>query len=261
MTVTTDWENRTWQVHFEGFLSLLRHQSQFVHGSARHLELARALQYLGDEERNKFPVHGATSTTTCKAFFLLDVSTLRMRALAHKFDALMHGIARPRKLDVQKLRICLKQIVDDVSSVSQIFLPEAVGDIPRSIQPAALTILASWLLLHCVDFLHGARSSSRERTRCLSFMSRATTIIHVKVAELYTNTVDLTLRDGNDTQSDISLQASMRDGLAVMWPLFAVCIASSIQLQPHEWARQSLSHTGAHARIPMALHLVRSPCP
>ena len=256
MTVSTDWHDRTWQVHLEGYLDLLRQQPQSTNGSARGFELVRALQYLEDGDTDRSLIRDATSSAGDRALFLLDVCTLRLRALVHEFNVLMRGTVRPRKLDVQKLRMCLKQVVDDVTSLSRIFTAEIIMSCVRDTQPAALILLASWLLLQCIEFLQNGRLSFLETTGCLSTISRAIENIHAKVAALLCGIDAMVTTGAHDSPDNTPLQPFVKHALTVLWPLFATCIVTSIEPTQQEWARQSLLRLGVHTRLPKALHLV-----
>jgi hypothetical protein len=114
MTVSSDWDDTTWQTHLDGYLSLLRQTGQQPTGKAQDSMLAQALQCAGDDATVQHFHSYGTMADIDKTTLLLDISKLRLRTLARKLCTLLHGATPPRKLDVQKLQSYVKQIYADL---------------------------------------------------------------------------------------------------------------------------------------------------
>jgi hypothetical protein len=111
MIVNIELEDRTWQIHLEGLLSIL--SQQWLHHRASSMDssgtLHLAIQICKSEGEVFRTLETCEMNSLGKAFLILDVAQLCLRPLASKVGDLLRG-ATPRKIDVQKLRASVRQI-------------------------------------------------------------------------------------------------------------------------------------------------------
>ncbi|KAH8196702.1 hypothetical protein TruAng_009131 [Truncatella angustata] len=113
MTVNLDQGDKTWQIHLDGLLNLLSQMSY----RSKTAPLPRAMMILdsGDDLR-KALASSATGGPDI-ASLLLDVTKLRLRKLIPEMDVLFRDASKhKRKLDVQKLRVLVRQIYKDLGT-------------------------------------------------------------------------------------------------------------------------------------------------
>lgn len=111
MTVNLDQEDKTWQIHLDGLLNLF---SLISHGS-KTAALPRAMRIL--DSGNNLRTSPALSATDglVTAYLLLDVAKLSLRKLLPEMDILFSDPSKyKRKLDVQKLRVLIRQCYRDL---------------------------------------------------------------------------------------------------------------------------------------------------
>jgi hypothetical protein len=263
MTVSSDWENITWRTHFDAYLAMLRQAWWVLADKSRESLLARALHFVDDKDNRQLSFNDPTRTDSDTAELLLDVSKLRLSNIDQELGKLLNKVPQPRKLDIQKLRSSVKRIHVDTLSLSGLMSsPESELSGSILIEHAAVQILTASLLIECSEYLHPSEAfhTTREYASLASSISLASAAIRDSVSDLLpaTRTVGRAIVSGSQGKKLQIPSSVIIDAISVTWPLFVVRAAKAQEQTMRDWAGQALFQIGKEARVPKALHLVRS---
>lgn len=125
MIVNLSPDDRTWQVHVNGLLSILR-QSSSATASPTIFTLTTAIQCLNSQKQINEYVATPTMTSIDKASLLLSVAELTLKNIIDDMDELFAQSRAPRKIDIQRLRKSLRQIQRNLILVPPL-IPEEDG--------------------------------------------------------------------------------------------------------------------------------------
>lgn len=248
MTVNLDTEDKTWLVHLDGLLTMLR-RCEPGSNEARRLNLVEALHVL--DNHATISSRSISPDGLARAVLLLEVLKLRLGKLASEASGMFRSGSRPRKLDVQKLKTGLKRVQRD-SAVLPAMLD--AHDFPhhdcKRNEHRALAIVAATLLLRCGEHLHlnGAYAGIAEYVSLNSSIERAAIEICNSLA--FNLAV---ISDGSNPQNGARGTFA---AFQAMWPLYSVYTSRTISPQLMERARSGLQRIGTDFKIPKALSLV-----
>jgi len=264
MTVASDWDDDTWQVHLDGYLSLLQHASHDgFERSPTHL-MEQALQFVRADAMETFSFDAATRNEVEKAILLLHILKLRLRVIVEDFCRLTQSVMRPRKLDMQRLRFLLQRLLDDLALLPTTSPSIHIVSRTAQVEHATLRVVAGGMLIECGHILDstGAFGTSCEYAKLSSSTRAATSEISGITAALDPGIGPkcmATVVRGHD----VSQVAIASTPMSAMWPLFAAGVWSSSCFDSGQrvQAREALFQIGKHCHIPRALHLVRLSSP
>lgn len=261
MVVASRWEENTWRIHLDGCLALLQQSCQEASRTSSSNALEQALRFVQDDKIGNFSFDTTTQNDKEKTTLLLIILKLRLRSLVHEFCTLMRSVVQPRKLDILRLRLLLKRLLNDHGLVLPTNSPatNCVSHTER-LECEALLVIAGTILMDCGRILDttGSFDTTREYAKLNSRIGAAATEIFTITATLhprvaYSDTVSIAHSNAERPQVAISSSA-----LSVIWPLFAAGIWTSSDITRQNWARETLFDIGERYKIPLALHLVRS---
>jgi hypothetical protein len=244
MTVSSDWEDNTWRIHLDAYFAMLRQTSQAPTDKSRESSLLQALQFVYDNNKRQLSLNYPSKSDTETTELLLDICKLRLSNIAQDLAGDFKRGPQPRKLDIRKLRLSVKHLYADVLSVCRLISP---SESRLLIEHAAVQILAASLLIELGEYLHPAEAlhSTREYAGLTSSISLASVAIRKSVSDLLPRGDNLHI-------------SSIADAVSAMWPLTVVLAARNQEQAMQDWAGQVLYRVGQEARVPKALHLVRS---
>jgi hypothetical protein len=250
MIVNLDSDDKTWLVHLDGFLAILR-QWQPGSSEAPIFTLIHALRIL--ERGHNAYASAATLVTDDleKAFLLMDIAKLQLRQLASEMGDLVANTRWPRKLDMQKLRVSLKQVYGNMLLIPSL-LGSCASDSAKQNEYNTILIVAVSLLIDSGGFLQSTQSYSvtREYIKLSRVIQEAVNGICASVSQLLPDNV----RSTNDLDQDISRSIA----LLAIWPLYGAFAGHGVSTTQRRWIQAALWRIGEEARIPKALSLV---CP
>lgn len=159
MIVTSTFEERTWQIHFEVLLSLLGETPANVKPTST---LIQAVLTWKRNNSNDQSVPPDTSPEE-HALLFLDVAKLELLSIVKDMDLLFtDGSKAPRKLDVRRLRVMTRQVYRNLKLVPAMIsrLVETASSYPavvtfRMIEHQCLNLVASSILIQTGHFLDG----------------------------------------------------------------------------------------------------------
>lgn len=260
MVVASSWEEDTWRIHLDGCLALLQQSCRGTDGIAALEPLEQALRFIQGDTTGNFSFDTTTKNDKEKTALLLIILKLRLRSLVDEFCILTRGVVQPRKLDMLRLRLLMKQLLNDLGLV----LPtssRATNCISYAdrLECEALWVIAGTILMNCGRILDttGSFDTTREYAKLNSRIGAAATEIFTITATLhprvaYSDTASVA--HGNADRPQVAISSS---ALSVIWPLFAAGIWTSSDTTQQTWARKTLFDIGKIYQIPLALHLVR----
>ena len=261
MTVSSDWEDTTWRTHVDAYLVMLRRRSWVPTDKSRESSLAQALQFADDNDKRQLSLSDPGKTDSEMAEVLLDVCKLRLSNIAQDLARLFERGPQPRKLDIQKLRLSVKHVYSDLLFVPGLTSSESKLTESFLIEHAAVQILAASLLIEFAGYLYPAETfhSTREYSGLTSTISLASLTIRESVSDLLpaTRIVGRATVVNGSGGGRLHIP-SIADTASVIWPLFIVHAARNQEQTMRDWAGQTLYRVGQEARVPRALHLVRS---
>lgn len=112
MIVNIDADDKTWQIHLDALLNLIA-RSRVTRETA-HLHSALEFMKSNDDISNKISAI-AVEKDPSAACLLLDVTKLRLRQILPDIHVLFEKSSkRPRKIDVQKIKVQIKKIYTDL---------------------------------------------------------------------------------------------------------------------------------------------------
>jgi hypothetical protein len=266
MTVASDWDDDTWKVHLEGYLSLLQHSCQEDTEASSLQLLEQALQFNRDDRSAKFSFDTATRNDEEKAILLLHVLKLRLKDLVQDYCRLTQNVTRPRKLDMQRLRFLLQRLLDDLGLMTSTSSPLThIASCTVQLEHAALRVVAGGLLIECGNILDvtGEFDITRDCANLILSTRVAATDIFAATAILFPD-LDTCGMVSVTHGRNVCRVAISSAPLSAMWPLFAAGVWSSScsDIAQQCWAREALYYVGKNYHLPRALHLVCiSRCP
>jgi hypothetical protein len=262
MIVSSDWEDTTWRTHVDAYLAMLRQRSWVPTDKSRESSLAQALQFADDNDKRQLSLSFPGKTDSEMGELLLHVCKLRLSRIAQDLTGLFERGPRPRKLDIQKLRLSVKHVYSDLLSMpGLVSSPDSKPSKSFIIQHAAVQILAASLLIEFAEYLHPAETfhSTREYAGLTSNISLSSVVIRNSTSDLLpaTQIVGRAVVV-NESRGERRHILSIAEAASVIWPLFIVRVARNQEQTMRDWAGQSLYRIGQEARVPRALDLVRS---
>ena len=260
MVVASGWDEDTWRIHLDGCLTLLQQSSQEVNGTAPLKPLEQALRFVRDDTIGTFSFDTATTNDKEKVVLLVNILKLRLRALVQEFCTLTRSIVQPRKLDVLRLRLLMKQLLSDFDLVLLTSAP-STNCVPCAdrLECEALRVIAGSILMNCGKILDttGSFDTTREYAKLNSVIEAAATKIFTMTAALRPRVAHPDTASVVHDNVDVPQVVIATTPLSVIWPLFAAGIWASGDVRKQTWARETLFDIGRHYQIPLALHLVR----
>ncbi|KAM0262595.1 hypothetical protein ACHAQJ_001640 [Trichoderma viride] len=277
MVVNLDPADRTWQTHLSGLLAVSRRISD----RTTKITLFTAI-VISDLVTDVHKALESLATNNLeKAYLLLDVVKLQLRKLAAEMDAVVNNSPPVlRKLDMQKLRVSMKQIRKHLN-LFPIILRDSVyptmaaiglgrspnanqtDKIPQSILAGIDLLMMKWndfrtlqimtaaVLLKIGSFLYPDESyrRTREFTVLSNIIQEAVDGIRSSIA-YYTGLPSKAASDLSETSAIKTIQALM-----LMWPLSCASIAPGLAEHQRNWLREVLWMIGERCSIPKALSL------
>lgn len=255
MTVNLDPDDRTWTVHLDGFLAILC-QQQVECSEAWISTLIHASQILKRGDGIHASLAGRAMDDLRTAFLLMDITKLRLRQLTSEMRKLLGGLERPRKLDVQKLRVSLKQVHGDIlliPSKLRLFSSDSASALQNEYR--TIVIVAASLMIDSGIFIQSNESynATREYAKLSRSIKEAVDGICASFAHLLSDKAESTASIMEVTKSSGALTI---DALLAMWPLFSASVARGISTTQRWRIRAALWRIGETARIPKAMSLV-----
>lgn len=262
MAVGSDWDDDTWKIHLDGYLSLLQQSQREIAGDNPLDPLELALQFVRDDTAMNSSLDTIVRDDKGRVILLLSILKLRLRNLVHDFCRLTGSEERPRKLDVQRLKVLLKRLLGDlkiVLPVSSLSGHAATGTI--EIEHAALRVITGSMLIECGRILDvdGAFDTTRQYAKLSSLVGVATADTIAKSVMLCPGIGSRDVAIVTDDKIGMSGIATTSTPLSLMWPLFAAGVWASSNPAQRGSARDALFYLGRHHCIPRALHLVSVP--
>jgi hypothetical protein len=121
MVVNVDTLDKTWQIHLNGLLVILR-QCRDLTIEFKPIPLLMAVQIMGSQNVAE-TISTLPLSSVGKAGILLDFTKLRLRRLNTELNKLCEENTHPRKLDIQKIRRLAKELHDNLLLIPSM-LPE-----------------------------------------------------------------------------------------------------------------------------------------
>ncbi|KAF2005324.1 hypothetical protein P154DRAFT_518836 [Amniculicola lignicola CBS 123094] len=255
MTVNLDSEDRTWQVHLDGFLEMLYRQRWKLQSDVKGPTLIRAMQLMNPENTVATSLANLTTDNFDKACLLLDIAKLRLRKLTLAMNELVSSGRCPRKLDVQKLRVALKQVERDIASIPLLLLSHTPDFINSKQQEyRAVFIIVASLLIATGELLHSITiyRNMQDYKRLSRLLRDAVDSISASIASFGPEKSE-TLT--NTTQPIEFGSTTYLDALLGMWLLHCAANTCNITISQQEQLRGGIWRIGVDARIPKALSL------
>jgi hypothetical protein len=264
MTVASDWDHDTWQVHLDGYLSLLQHASHDgFERSPIHL-MEQALQFVRADTVETFSFDAATRNDQEKAVLLLHILKLQLRVIVEDYCKLTESVMRPRKLDMQRLRFLLQRLLDDIALLPTTLPLSNIVCRTAQLEHSTLRVVARGILIECGRLVDGtgAFDTSRECTKLKSLTRAAASETLGITATLYPNlgpNCMVTVARGQN----VTRVAIRSTPMSAIWPLFAAGVWSSSCFDSGQrvHAREALFQIGKYYHIPRASYLVRLSSP
>lgn len=115
MVVNVSSNDKTWQIHLDGFLAILRQSSDGNGGSSSLLEAIKLI-----DTSNCVEEYLAKTTLACfeKACLVLDLAKLQLRKQISEVNKLLKDIGNLRQIDLVKLRSAVKQVYMNLALVA-----------------------------------------------------------------------------------------------------------------------------------------------
>lgn len=261
MVVASGWDEDTWRIHLDGCLTLLQQSCQEVIRTDSLQPLEQALRFIRDDTNIAFSLDSTIRNEKETAVLLLNILKVRLRSLIWEFCTLTQNAIQPRKLDMLRLRLHMKRLLNDLG----LLLPTSSRSnndmsCTQRLDCEALHVIAGGILVKCGNMLDttGSFYTGREYTKLDSLIRAATSEILNTTAALYPsirrpNMARIAL--GNVDKLRVSIASTP---LSLIWPLFAAGIWASSETAQQDWARETLFSIGKHYHIPLALRLVRA---
>jgi len=260
MVVASEWDEYTWRIHLDGYLALLQPSCQEANGTALLKPLEQALRFVRNGTIENFSFDTATTNDKEKVALLTNILKLRLRTLVQEFCTLTRGVVQPRRLDMLRLQLLTKRLLNDLDLVLPTNSP-STNCVSRAdrLECEALRVIAGSILITCGNILDttGSFDTTRKYAKLNSFVEAAATDIFTMTATLHPRVAHLDSASVTHDNGDVPQVAIASTPLSVIWPLFAAGISASSDITKQTWARETLFDIGRHYQIPLALHLVR----
>ncbi|KAF2736015.1 hypothetical protein EJ04DRAFT_562785 [Polyplosphaeria fusca] len=253
MLVNLDSEDRTWQIHLDGFLTLLRQRPSSC-GTGQVAILMEALTRSDNSDTTEITLSNNLQDDLDKASLIIDIAKLRLKAVAHNLHHLVTATPYPRKLDIQKTRVSLKRVQRDISTVPSLLLATLRPDsIALQNEYRTIVVVLAYLLLQCGAKLQP--TSSYEETREFQNLAR--------VAREAVDGICASVACALAYPRERAFQRfDFRDcftALSMIWPLTAALKGTGIDGERQEWIRGALWRIGEEGCVPKALSLSITP--
>lgn len=114
MVVASGWDEDTWRIHLDGCLTLLQQSCQEVIRTDSLQPLEQALRFVRDDTNTAFSLDSTIRNEKETAVLLLNILKVRLRSLVEEFCTLTQNAIQPRKLDMLRLRLLMKRLLNDL---------------------------------------------------------------------------------------------------------------------------------------------------
>lgn len=274
MTVNIVRIDDTWQVHFTGLLTILQGimQNAGTTLAARQTSLMRKAVHIWKSQADIWQTLSTFEPSDIdKTWLVLIVVKLQLRNLLSEMHTNFDTSKRPRKLDIQKLRISARTVHRNLLLIRPILPRQLYGN--TSIRYAyeteaavknsvfliwneywATIIITADLLLRTGEYLSSciAYAQEHERNKLNDTIREASSgIYNCVVYHWFDSTTYLPL-NGNSS----STSGNMMLGLLFLWPLHCAKEAPGILMHQREGIEQMLWSIGTETRLPKAMMLV-----
>jgi hypothetical protein len=256
MTVGLEPDDKTWIVHLNGFLTILRtHYSTSNHACFSSLKNALHIVCQGHEAQTNFAGDGRPRET--KSIFVpMDIAKLRLRQLIIDLSRMMQSNASIRTIEVQKVRVDLKAVYRDalLMTSTTVFGRRSI-DIADQNSCRAVVVIAANLLIQIGIYLERKEpfQTTKVYTKLQQSIEEATGTIYTSTVHLFPGEDDI----ANRCNATPRLSPTVIDGILTMWPLYAATVAFGIGEDRRRQTLALLWRIGELAKIPKALSLVR----
>lgn len=178
MAGASGWDDDTWRIHLDGYLALLQQSCRAIKGTGVLGPLEQALRFVQDDTTGTFSFDTATTNDKEKVALLLNILKFRLKTLVNEFCTLTQCVVQPRKLDMLRLRLLVKRLLEDLSLV----LPTSSSFIgcvsyANRLEYEALRVIAGGILMNCGNILDttGIFDTTREYAKLKSCIGAAAT--------------------------------------------------------------------------------------
>lgn len=261
MVVASGWDEDTWRIHLDGCLALLQQSCQGNDVMASLESLEQALRFVRDDANTNFSLDTITRNEKETAVLLLDILKIRLRWLVQEFCKLTQSAIQPRKLDMLRLRLIMKRLLNDLG----LLLPtssRSTNDMSytQRLDCEALRVIVGGILIKCGTMLDttGPFDATREYAKLNSLIRAAANEIFTMTAALYPWIQHSDMGGVAHGNTEMPQTSIVSTPLSMVWHLFAAGIWASNEIVQQNWARETLFSVGQHYHIPLALHLVRT---
>lgn len=114
MVVASGWDEDTWRIHLDGCLTSLQQSCQEVIRTDSLQSLEQALRFIRDDTNIAFSLDSTIRNEKETAVLLLNILKVRLRSLVWEFCRLTQNVIQPRKLDMLRLRLLMKRLLNDL---------------------------------------------------------------------------------------------------------------------------------------------------
>lgn len=261
MVVVSGWDEDTWRIHLDGCLALLQQSCKKINVMATLQPLEQALRSVRDDASTMFSLGTTTSNEKETTILLLNVLKVRLRSLVQEFCALVQSTMRPRKLDMLRLRLLVKRLLNDLGLLLSRSSPYTKNmSCTDRLDCEALRIVAGEILIYFGNILDTTDSfdTTREYAKLNSLIRAAANEIFTMTTALYPSTKHPNMTSITHSSVDVPQDSIASTPLSLLWPLFAAGIWVRNDIAQQDCARETLFSFGQHYHIPLALHLVRT---
>ena len=247
--------------HLDSCLTLLPQSCQEVIRIASLQPLEQALRFVRDDTNTAFSLDTTIRSEKEKAVLLLNILKVRLRSLVLEFCTLTQSTTQPRKLDMLRLRLFMKRLLNDIGLLLHTSSPSSNNmSCNQRLDCEALRMIAGGILITCGNMLDttGSFDTTREYAKLNSLIRAAANEIFTMAAALHPRIQHSDIGNVAHSNTDLPQVSTASTPLSIILPLFAASIWASSEAAQRNWAREILFSITKYYHIPLALHLVRA---
>lgn len=248
MIVNIDSGDRTWIVHLEGAVAIIREDHTRAVASTEHSLFSKALQIVDQDNDadNSPPV--LTTTGPEQRSLLSALLKLRLWHLVTQLETLTSNKSPPRRIDVEALQLRMKRLRTDLQTVV------ASRACRLQVEHWSMQIVASELNME-FDLLLHAGEQYREGRKASELSALAEGIESIR-RELVQPLLAFSSDSTNPAERGSAfITATELSAIEMLWPLTVVRMSRATDESTRLWAREALWQVGGVARLPKAFHL------
>jgi hypothetical protein len=250
MAVDLDTHDKTWILHLDGFLAILRLQNR-THNYFTILK--QALRITDGGEDTLASEEGVHSIN--RILLHLEVTKLRLRQLVAEHDRMAQSKTVMRNIDLEKVRLGLKVVYKDALLLTSTTVLEAasVSIADQNACRAVVVIAAS----HLISI--GTPLETKQLFQTTLACSKLQKTTHEAIDAIYTSTKCLFPDVANVAEvrsSTPQLPSTTVSAIFAIWPLYAASIGCGVGSDRLGHIRDLLWRIGGLTRIPKAMSLV-----